>query len=236
MNLTFFLAQYSRKAISKYIEKCLLIFHEKCSIELKKFKLYGDKIYNFSLLHTVTLLMFVFRFLNVLAAETYITSCQLVEIIHYEYQSTKKFFKSRRIKNELKKKMNHANSYAEWKAYAMEYDKETGKPISLFIFLSFYVSITWLKIFFYKYIDTQRWKEAHQSEHYDWEYIKGIIQILREAREKDEFLKIINIIRSNAMRNIGNILDPALYARSFIGTKSLIEDFQQEVLTLILVI
>lgn len=36
-------------------------------------------------------------------------------------------------------------------------------------------------------------------------------------------------IRGNANRNIGGILNPELYSQSFVGTKALIEEFQQEV-------
>jgi len=78
-------------------------------------------------------------------------------------------------------------------------------------------------------LDVQSWKEALECDDYDYEYIQRITQLLRETREKDEFVKLIHIIRSNSMRNIGNILDAALFSQSYVGTKDLIEDFQQEV-------
>jgi hypothetical protein len=78
-------------------------------------------------------------------------------------------------------------------------------------------------------LDVQSWKETLESDDYDYEYIQKITQLLKEAREKDEFVKLIHIIRSNSMRNIGNILNAALFSQSYVGTKDLIEDFQQEV-------
>ena len=70
--------------------------------------------------------MFVFRFINVVAAESYITSVRLIEVAHHEYHSMRNVFRTKKIKKELKKKMSHANSYAEWKIYAQDYDKLKG--------------------------------------------------------------------------------------------------------------
>ena len=78
-------------------------------------------------------------------------------------------------------------------------------------------------------LDVKSWKETLESDDYDFEYILKITQMLKEAREKDEHIKLIHIIRSNSMRNIGNVLDAALFSQSYVGTKDLIEDFQQEV-------
>jgi len=70
--------------------------------------------------------MFVLKFWKVVANETCETTVQFYEILQYQYQSTKDYFRSRKIKKALRKKMNHANSYAEWKIYAQEYDKLKG--------------------------------------------------------------------------------------------------------------
>jgi len=145
--------------------------------------------------------MFVIKFCRVVVSEAYVTTHEFIEVVNYQYHSTRDFFRKRKTKQSLLKKMHHANSYAEWKSYAQEFDK--------------------LK-------DVQSWKETLESDDYDYEYIQRITQLLRETREKDEFVKLIHIIRSNSMRNIGNILDAALFSQSYVGTKDLIEDFQQE--------
>jgi len=84
-------------------------------------------------------------------------------------------------------------------------------------------------------LDIQIWKETQESEDYDWEYIKHITEILQESRANDEYLRVIHIIRSHSLRNIGNILDMRLFTKSYVGTKHLIEEFQQEVLHKLLV-
>lgn len=95
---------------------------------------------------------------------------------------------------------------------------------------SYFISSISLRIL--TLLDVQSWKETLESDDYDFEYIHRITQLLKETREKDEFVKLIHIIRSNSMRNIGNILDAALFSQSYVGTKDLIEDFQQEVIFL----
>ena len=76
--------------------------------------------------------MFFVRFLTVVAAETYDSGCKLVDIAKNEVVSVKQFLKVRKIKKELRVKMDHANSYAEWHEYAEEYDKLTGNLSPLF--------------------------------------------------------------------------------------------------------
>jgi TAG lipase/steryl ester hydrolase/phospholipase A2/LPA acyltransferase len=98
--------------------------------------------------------------------------------------------------------MKHANSYAEWKKYAEQYDS--------------------LK-------DIQIWRETQETGHYDWQYIKNLTSLLHEARINDDFKKVILLVRSNTVRNLANILNPALYSKSYIGTKHIVEDFQKEV-------
>lgn len=42
-------------------------------------------------------------------------------------------------------------------------------------------------------------------------------------------MAVIHTIRSNATRNLGNILDSQLYSGSYVGTKHVIERFHNEV-------
>jgi len=71
--------------------------------------------------------MFLQRFWVVLAAETYDSGCKLADIVQYKCVRVKQYFKTRKIKKNLREKMDHANSYEEWQAYASEYDKLKGK-------------------------------------------------------------------------------------------------------------
>lgn len=145
------------------------------------------------------------RFCTVCFSETYDCSVKVIEIFKWNYSSFKGYFKNKTKKVELKKKMKHANSYSEWKNYAHEYDQMK---------------------------DIQIWRETQETSLFDWQYIKSLIGYLKEARENDDYKKVMLLIRSNAVRNIANVLNPALYSKSYIGTKHLVEDFQKEVSTI----
>ena len=142
------------------------------------------------------------RFCTVCFSETYDCAVKVVSITNWQITSVKSYFKSESSKTRLKKAMKHANTYKEWKSCAEQYDQ--------------------LK-------DIQLWKEAQETGHYDWQYIKNLTLLLHEARQHDDFRKVILLVRSNSVRNLANILNPALYSRSYIGTKHIIEDFQKEV-------
>jgi len=71
--------------------------------------------------------MIVFRFFNVIAAESYDCSCKLAEIVQYKCSTLQQYIKNRKYKKELRAKMSHTNSYGEWKTYAENYDNLTGK-------------------------------------------------------------------------------------------------------------
>lgn len=142
------------------------------------------------------------KFFTVCLSETYDCSIKVAEIIDWEITSLKGYFKTGKEKKELKKNMKHSASYSEWKEYAHKYDQ--------------------LK-------DIQIWKETNETSLYDWQYIKKLTDYLIEARSKDEYKRVMLLIRSNSVRNVANILNPALYSKSFIGTKHLIEEYQKEV-------
>lgn len=70
--------------------------------------------------------MFVIKFCRVVVSEAYVTTHEFIEVVNYQYHSTRDFFRKRKTKQSLLKKMHHANSYAEWKSYAQEFDKLKG--------------------------------------------------------------------------------------------------------------
>lgn len=78
-------------------------------------------------------------------------------------------------------------------------------------------------------LESYLWKDTNESNLYDWQYIEHITDTLKDNRDKGDYMAVIHTIRSNATRNLGNILDPQLYSRSYVGTKQLIERFQSEV-------
>jgi len=50
-----------------------------------------------------------------------------------------------------------------------------------------------------------------------------------EAREDEDILGLVNLLRSGLVRNLGNITAPRLFNRAYAGTKLLIEDYITQV-------
>lgn len=64
---------------------------------------------------------------------------------------------------------------------------------------------------------------------YDDQYVKQLTESLRKYRTNNELYRVVHILRAHSDRNIANILNPELYRRCYIGTKTVIEEFQKEV-------
>ena len=55
------------------------------------------------------------------------------------------------------------------------------------------------------------------------------LQSIIEAREDDDILGLVSLLRSGLVRNLGNITASRLYSRAYAGTKLLIEDYVTQV-------
>lgn len=55
------------------------------------------------------------------------------------------------------------------------------------------------------------------------------LQAIIDAREDEDILTLVNLLRSGLVRNLGNITTPKLFNRAFAGTKLLIEDYITQV-------
>ncbi|KAG6019242.1 hypothetical protein E4U41_003314 [Claviceps citrina] len=73
------------------------------------------------------------------------------------------------------------------------------------------------------------WRNNPTSKYYDWRLITERLQSLAIAREENHFQRLVNLLRSGLVRNLGNITVPRLYNRSFSGTKYLIEEYISQV-------
>jgi TAG lipase / lysophosphatidylethanolamine acyltransferase len=67
------------------------------------------------------------------------------------------------------------------------------------------------------------------SKYYDYRLIHERLQSIIIAREENDILSLVNILRSGLVRNLGNITAPRLFNRAFAGTKLLIEDYITQV-------
>lgn len=63
------------------------------------------------------------------------------------------------------------------------------------------------------------------SKFYDYRLIYERLQAILEAREDDDILSLVNLLRSGLVRNLGNITAPQLFNRAYAGTKLLLEDY-----------
>ncbi|KAG9564432.1 patatin-domain-containing protein, partial [Aureobasidium melanogenum] len=98
--------------------------------------------------------------------------------------------------------LNSARYYEEWEAAAFALDELFGNDL---------------------------WFENPSSKHYDYRLIHSRLQYILEAREDDDILGLVNLLRSGLVRNLGNITAPRLYNRAYAGTKLLIEDYITQV-------
>jgi TAG lipase/lysophosphatidylethanolamine acyltransferase len=67
------------------------------------------------------------------------------------------------------------------------------------------------------------------SKHYDYRLIYERLQAIIEAREEDDIVGLLSLLRSGLVRNLGNITAPRLFNRAYAGTKLLIEDYVTQV-------
>jgi TAG lipase / steryl ester hydrolase / phospholipase A2 / LPA acyltransferase len=73
------------------------------------------------------------------------------------------------------------------------------------------------------------WRENPRSSHYDFLLIAEHLAAMREHRENHRLVELRALIEESLHRNLGDISNPLLYARSHVGTKRLIEDYLDEV-------
>ena len=67
------------------------------------------------------------------------------------------------------------------------------------------------------------------SKYYDYRLIYERLQAIIEAREDEDILTLVSLLRSGLVRNLGNITAPRLFNRAYAGTKLLIEDYITQV-------
>lgn len=98
--------------------------------------------------------------------------------------------------------LNEAQYFEEWEASAYQLDEELGYDL---------------------------WRQNASSKYYDYRLIYERLQAVIEAREDDDILGLVSLLRSGLVRNLGNITAPRLFNRAYAGTKLLIEDYVTQV-------
>lgn len=106
-----------------------------------------------------------------------------------------------RIK-QLKKQLENAQSYEEWKSIALKIDEESG---------------------------AQEWKYDNRSSYFDAEMISHRLTLLRRYRTNHRTQDLMYLLREGLSYDIANIAHPMLFAMTYVGTKKIIEDYIEEV-------
>lgn len=102
------------------------------------------------------------------------------------------------VATECKKAMAHARDYRTWFEAAQELDRWEGQ---------------------------ETWREDESSPDYDYVLIRSRLQKLRKYRNNDDVLKLVHFLRQGMHWNLGNASNPVLYRHSRVGTKYLVQDY-----------
>ena len=106
--------------------------------------------------------------------------------------------------SQLQRAMDRATSYEEWKAAARAHDRKTGM---------------------------ERWKAVDQSRRYDFASIRVRLDRLRSMREAHDNRGLLFMLNEGIHGNLGGMGRSALYSKAKFGTKHLISDYVDEVVS-----
>ncbi|KAL2914390.1 triacylglycerol lipase [Polyrhizophydium stewartii] len=111
-------------------------------------------------------------------------------------------FNARAPDEVLGERLSAATTYEQWLAVATELDMLHGNHL---------------------------WKVTQATNLYDHKLIYSRLQSLRAARDSGDVSAMIYLLRSGLLRNLGGLADVRLFTHSFTGTKTLIDDYLEEV-------
>ncbi len=104
--------------------------------------------------------------------------------------------------NRFRKQLADAQNYEQWKAAALELDYLEGNV---------------------------EWKEDFASDLYHYELIYDRLCNLKQYRQQNDFERLKRALREGLHHDLGNMGNPALYTRSRVGTKHLVEEYITQV-------
>lgn len=102
------------------------------------------------------------------------------------------------------KDMSSAETYADWVSAAVAYDRRRGHD---------------------------KWRNVEETTLYDHASIRQRLQNLRELRAKRDADGLLFALNEGIHGNLGGIGSPALYDKARFGTKKLVEDYIEEVVS-----
>lgn len=104
----------------------------------------------------------------------------------------------------LEADMAAATSYDEWKEAALAHDKETG---------------------------VDEWKKSDESKYFDYQSIRRRLRRLRRLKSKGDCAGVLYALNEGVHGNIDGMGHPRLYGKAKFGTKKLIIDYVNEVVS-----
>lgn len=110
---------------------------------------------------------------------------------------------SRKLKK-LQKAIDTAESYEQWREACLAYDKASG---------------------------LEEWKQRQASDFYDHQLVRSRLNKLKELRKKNEGVELFYTLNEGIHGNLGGMGRSALYTHSKFGTKKLIVEYIDEVVT-----
>lgn len=134
----------------------------------------------------------------------YASFCMYV-VIRPNTHSTKKaygWWTKKQPQNALLEALASAQSYEEWEEAAFQLDE---------------------------LLHIDLWRQNASSKYYDYKLMNERRRAIIKAREEEDILGLVNLLRSGLVRNLGNITTPRLFNRAYAGTKLLIEEYITQV-------
>ncbi|KAI8854141.1 acyl transferase/acyl hydrolase/lysophospholipase [Chytridium lagenaria] len=102
--------------------------------------------------------------------------------------------------------MKVATNYEQWAAAGLALDRLEGK---------------------------ETWKNDPRSPDFDYSLLQDRLLQLKRARESEDLASMIFLLRTSISRKLGEMGNPKLYEYCHVGTKKLIEDYIEEVTTIL---
>ncbi|MBU3001985.1 DUF3336 domain-containing protein [Paraglaciecola arctica] len=104
----------------------------------------------------------------------------------------------------LERKMHNASCYEDWKAAALEHDLKSG---------------------------FEAWKSKEESKSYDYVNIRTRIEALKEFRRQQDDIGLLFALNEGIHGNQGGMGKSVLYEKAKFGTKHLIEEYVDEIVS-----
>ncbi|KAG8747549.1 hypothetical protein FRC10_000685 [Ceratobasidium sp. 414] len=79
------------------------------------------------------------------------------------------------------------------------------------------------------YLGFNEWKQEDEDAYYDWTLVKKVYRSLKSLRQKDDARGVLGVLEVCIRANFAGVESTRLYSETFLGTKSLVENFVNEV-------